>query len=427
MPAARHLPALLFLLSIAIAAPVIAADWPRFRGVNGSGTSDTKNLPREWSDAAGVVWKTELPGPGASSPIVIGDQIFVTSYRGVTTSDAGDLSKLEYVLSSFDAKTGQLQWQQIEHAKPGEDRYEGFLASHGYASSTPTSDGKRVFAFYGKSGVYAYDLQGRKLWSQDVGKGSAPVNWGSANSPIIYKNLLIVPAASESKTLFAFDVETGKEAWKITADGFYGTWTTPGLVTVATGKQELVMSVPHEIWGIDPETGEFLWFCEGIRDDGVCTSVVIEGDMVYAVGGRGGSAVAVRAGGKDDVTKTHVKWTKSIGSYVTSPVIQGDHLYWVNDRGLAICLSLADGATVFQSRVPDAGQTYASVLAADGKLYAVTRQNGTFVLAASPKFELLARVVFAPAEEIFNASPAVSDGHLLLRSDKYLYCVGGAK
>lgn len=425
MPVVRLTPPLLLVLCLA--GTMQGADWPRFRGPNGSGQSEATNLPRKWSEDSGILWKVELPGPGASSPIVIGDQIFVTSYRGVSTKDAGDLSKLEHVLASYDRKTGRLQWQQAQSAKPGEDRYEGFLASHGYASSSPTSDGTRVFTFYGKSGVHAYDLKGKKLWSQDVGDGSAPVNWGSANSPIVYKNLVIVPAASESKSLFAFDAETGKEVWKITADGFYGSWSTPALVTTAQGKTELVIAVPHEIWGIDPDSGEFRWFCEGIRDDGVCTSVVVRGDMVYAVGGRGGSAVAVQAGGKEDVTKTHVKWAKSIGSYVTSPVLHGDHLYWVTDRGIAICLSLADGATVFQSRLPDAGQMYSSVLAADGKLYAVTRQNGTFVLAAQPKFELLERVVFAPADEVFNASPSVTDNRLLLRSDRHLYCVGTAQ
>ncbi|MCY2963804.1 MAG: PQQ-like beta-propeller repeat protein [Planctomycetota bacterium] len=400
------------------------ADWLRFRGPNGLGTSDARNLPSTWSDTQGIVWKTELAGPGASSPIVVGDRIFVTSFRGVSTDKPGDLAGLEYVLTCLDRKSGKLQWQQVEKAKPGEDRYEGFLAGHGYASNTPTSDGQRVFTFYGKSGVHAYTLAGEKLWSQDVGNGSAPVNWGTANSPIIYKDKLIVPATSESKSLIAFNVQTGKEEWKLTADGFYGTWSTPGLVTLPSGKQELVIAVPYEIWGIDPDNGAFLWYSEGVKEDVVCTSPVIRGDMVYVVGGRNGSAVAVQAGGKDEVTKTHMKWSKSIGSYVTSPVIHGDHLYWVSDRGIAICLALADGATVYQSRIPDGGQMYASVLVADNKLYAVTRQNGTFVVAAKPEFELLQHVEFAPKEEVFNGSPAVTEGRLLFRSDRFLYCVG---
>jgi hypothetical protein len=151
--------------------------------------------------------------------------------------------------------------------------------------------------------------------------------------------------------------------------------------------------------------------------------------ILYAVAGGpgGGGAAAVRAGGRDDVTKTNLLWSNTTGSYVTSPVLVGDYLYWVNDQGIAHCMSRETGKTVYRERLPDAGQLYASVVAAGGKLYAVTREHGTFVLAARPEFELLAHNQLDADAGVCNAGPAVSHGRLLLRSNKYLYCIGEKK
>jgi outer membrane protein assembly factor BamB len=200
-------------------------------------------------------------------------------------------------------------------------------------------------------------------------------------------------------------------------------WNTPVLVDVAGGRQELAVSVKGAILGFDPESGEQLWNCDGI-DDYVCPSVVAESGVVYAIGGRTAMALAVRAGGRGDVTDSHQVWTAKAGSNVSSPVVREGHLYWVSDRGMAYCLSAKDGTVVYQERLPDnPGRVYASVTLGDGKLYAVTRENGTYVLAARPDFEVLAHNKLDD-DSIFNASPAVSEGQLLLRSDRYLYCIG---
>ena len=197
---------------------------------------------------------------------------------------------------------------------------------------------------------------------------------------------------------------------------------------MADGKQELVTAVPGEIWGLNPETGKLLWYAGALPDGAQCTSLVANGDVVYAVTGmNGNAAAAVRAGGHADVTKTHVVWKASLGAYVPSPVVHDGYLHWVSDRGIACCVKADTGEVVYKERVPGAKDFYSSVLLADGRLYAVSRTQGMFVLAASPKFELLAHNELASDTTLFNASPAVSRGQLLLRSNRSLYCIGAAQ
>lgn len=419
---------LMAVAAIAVSSSVLAGDWSRFRGPNGSAVSDDRNTPVRWSPTENIAWRTTLPGPGASSPVITGGKVFLTCWTGYGTGsgNAGDLSKLERVLVCVDESTGKILWQREVKGVAGEDALNQMLQTHGYASSTPATDGERVYVLFGKAGVVAFDLEGTELWRKSVGTGSAVMGWGSAASPIVYKNLVIVNAAAEDKALYALDGKTGKQIWRNPADSLAGCWSTPILVDVAGGKQELVIAVPFEVWGLDPDTGDFLWFCEGVRSQAACTSLVARDGIVYGVAGGPGAngAVAIRAGGRDDVTKTHRVWSQTYGSYVTSPVLVGDYLYWVSDRGIAQCVKRQTGEQVYNQRIPDAGQVYASVVAAGDKLYAVSREKGTFVLAARPEFEVLAHNLLDDDAGICNAGPAVSNGRLLLRSNKYLYCIG---
>ena len=436
---------ILAALLIAAVSLVTAADWSRFRGPNGSGVSDEKGLPTKWSDSAdnGLVWKIGLPGAGASSPVISGDKVFVTCYKGTPPS-------LERILVCASRKDGKILWEKSVKGAGNEDSFTGMgVPTHGYASNTPATDGELVYAFFGKGGVYAYDLTGNEQWHKSVGNGSDNMRWGSAISPIVYKNLLIVVAAAESKTIYAFDKKTGKEVWKNPADSLGSSWSTPILADAPGGKQELVVPVPGEVWGFNPDTGEFKWFCEGPRTMAACASTVSKDGIVYVIGaqggGGGGEAVAIRTGGKDDVTKSHLVWRVSTGSYVTSPVILGDNVYCVSDQGIVWCIKREDGKSVYKERLsggsgnsgPGSGgggfggfggrgggsMFYASVVAGDGKLYAVSRNKGTFVLAAEPKYEILATNKLDD-DSSFNASPAIADGQLYLRSDKFLYCIG---
>jgi outer membrane protein assembly factor BamB len=186
----------------------------------------------------------------------------------------------------------------------------------------------------------------------------------------------------------------------------------------------LVVRMPDEIWALDPADGSLAWFCSGVPGSATSSLVARDG-VVFAVGGgpRGGGSSAIRAGGRDDVSAKQVVWKKSNSSYVPSPVALDGHLYWVEDRGTAVCLKADTGEQVYRQRIEGAGGVYASVVAADGKLYAVTRRNGAFVLPAKPEFKVLAHNRLADATD-FNASPAVSQGRLLLRSNRALYCIG---
>ncbi len=318
---------------------------------------------------------------------------------------------------------GKILWSRQETPKLPESRYQGNGARHGYSSSTPTSDGERLFVFFGNTGVYCFDFDGNPLWRSDVGSGQN--SWGSSNSLLLYKDMLIVNASVESKSLVALDKNTGKEVWR--AEGIRGSWNTPVLVEAPGGGTELVVCIPQTVLGFDPDTGKELWRCEGIPDRGyVCPSVVAHDGVVYAIGGRKNTALAVRAGGRGDVTKTHELWRTNKGSNVSSPVYYQGHLYWMHDKqGIFFCLDAKNGQTVFAERVaPRPGGMYSSALVADGKVYCVSQHDGTFVFAAKPEYELLAHNVFADDDSRCNACPAVSDGQLLLRSDTYLYCVG---
>lgn len=261
----------------------MAADWSRFRGPNGTGSSsDSQTPPTSWSESKNFKWKVELPGPGHSSPIVVGERIFLTCWSGygVSRGSPGDPKNLKRHLLCLDRSTGKVLWNQEVAPVLPEEPYRGMFAEHGYASHTPVSDGERVFVFFGKTGVLAFDMTGKQLWQTSVGTKDDPRSWGTASSPILYKNLVIVPATIESQALIALDKETGKEVWKQPAPGFGSTWGTPILVDLADGTQELVIGVPYEIWGFDPSTGKLRWFCETVDSDSMCSSVIAHDGIV---------------------------------------------------------------------------------------------------------------------------------------------------
>jgi|GEM_PF-317348 len=400
-------------------------NWSQFRGPNGSGISPERNLPVTWSYTNNVAWKVPLNGKGASSPIIHGDKVFVTTYRGYgqDESNPGQLRNLTRRILCVHRDSGRTLWDYDVPQKNTPDRpYQGYLALHGYASSTPATDGERVYAFFGNLGLFAIEwdeaTKKRSLaWTQGV--GTETHDWGSGSSPILFENLVIVNASVESGEIGAVDRKDGRVVWH--TSGFRQTWGTPVIVDVPGGQPELVLSMEGRIVGLDPRTGNELWHCNGIPDY-VCPSVVARNGIVYAIGGRSATAVAVRAGGQGDVTDSHVLWTVRKGSNVPSPVLIGKHLYWVNDQGIAVCLDADTGEVVTEKRL-GTGQVFASVVAGDEKLYVVSRDRGIFVLTATPEMEELAQNRMDPDDSIANASIAISQGRLYLRTDRFLYCI----
>ena len=415
---------------LALIMPVLqlsAGYWPQFRGPGGRGVSEETGLPTKWSEKENLGWKIPLPGPGSSSPIVCGNRVFVTCYSGYgSTGTTGGLSDLKRHLLCVDVDTGEVIWSKAVPSAATEDPWRGGLREHGYASSTPVCDGERVFVFFGKTGVLTFDLEGRELWRKGLGSGSSNRRWGSASSPILCGDVLIVNASEESRTIYALDRRTGETTWKVTSDKTELTYGTPALAALPDGRQELVVAVPHEVWGLDPSSGECTWWAFTDLAGNVSPSLVAVGDVVYAFGGypRVGSA-AIRAGGKEDVTDTHVLWTSRDSSYVPSPLEHEGYLYWVTEKGVSYCMKADTGQVVYTEKL-EAGRGnsfYASVALADGKLYAPSRRNGTFVLSASPAFELLSLNTFASDQSDFNGSPAISNGRIFLRSNTFLYCI----
>lgn len=396
------------------------ADSIGFRGPGGTGVSYGTNLPTKWSETENIAWKSELPGRGSSSPIVVGNHIYLTYYDGYgqDIKQPGEMQNLERHILCLDRQTGKRVWDRKVESRLPEQAYERRLALHGYASSTPASDGSNLYVFFGKSGLFAMSLDGDSLWNTMVGERTN--GWGSSNSPVALDDLVFVNASIESGSLVAIDTKSGTQKWS--ASRIQASWNTP-IVADAASRKELVVNVKDRIRAFHPHTGAELWNCEGIADY-VCPSLVSHDGVVYAIGGRSSTALAVRCGGSGDVTKSHVIWRINRGSNVSSPVYYRGHLYWVGDRtGVAHCVDAKTGKVVYEERLkPAPDLVYASPLVADGKLFVVSRERGAYVLNASPDFQLLAHNLLDAS--VFNASPLADGGQLLLRSDRYLYCIG---
>ncbi len=451
---------------------VLATDWPAFRGPHGNGVSSETELPMP-AGKESVLWKSKLPGPGASSPIVVKDKVFVTCYVGYganitrgfgkggfgkggfgkggfgkggfgkggfgkggfgkggfgkpSPEELEAQKKLRLVLVCLDAGKGDVLWQkEIEPSLP-EVPFQGMIREHGYATSTPVSDGERVYVFFGKTGVFAFDLAGKQLWHADVGHGTN--FFGMAASPVLCDDLVIINASIESGSLVGLDRKSGKEIWRTKDIG--QSWGSPVVVTTAAGRHELVLSLPGKVAGFDPATGKERWHCKGIAGGfggygGTYSSPAAQGDVVFVSGGGGPAgppvAIAIRAGGEGDVEMTHVLWREKAGTSYTSPVVRGEHVYFID--GSVTCLRADTGKRVYRERLYEASGEYVSPVAVGNKLVVLTRFDGLFVVAAGPKFEQLAAHEFTGDGSIFNASPAIADGRIYARSNGYLYCLG---
>jgi outer membrane protein assembly factor BamB len=394
-------------------------EWPQFRGAGGKGVSESRGLPVTWSAQENLAWKTALPGPGSSSPIIVNGRVFLTCYTGynVPGEPGGSPDQLARHVLAIDAQSGKVLWSKPFPAKlPEQPRIR---ENHGYASSTMAADAERLFAFFGKSGACALDHDGNQLWHADV--GSNLNGWGSGASPVVYGDLLIVNASIESESLVALDKKTGKEVWR--AGGVRDAWNVPIIVSRPGGKDELVVAMFRKVLGFDPKTGEQLWSCDTGIDWYMVPSLVAHDDVVYCIGGRTGGALAVRVGGRGDVTRTHRVWTGRRGSNVSSPVYHDGHLYWMHEnQEIAYCAEARTGQVVYEERVGRVGQIYAPALLADGKVYYLSRTGETVVLAAKPQFEKLAQNSLRDGGT-FNAGPAVSGSRIYIRSERALYCL----
>lgn len=451
----RLLSCLVPVLLLAVGTAGFAEDWLRFRGPNGSGVSTDENVPTTWSETENLRWKTKLPGPGASSPIVVGDKIFLTCWTGYGTSrnNPGNIADLVLHLVCVNRANGEVAWTAPIAPTGKEEAYRGMFAEHGYTSHTPCSDGERVYAFFGKSGAAAFDFSGKMLWQTSLGTESDPRGWGSAASPILLDNKLIIPATAESESLVALDKETGEVLWQQQARGFSGGWGTPVLAKNAEGETEIVLGVPYEVWGFNPETGKLKWYADTVDSDSMCSSIIEHAGIVYTVEGRSGGSAAVRVGGNGNVTASNVVWKGRDRGRICTPVYFNERLYWISS-GIVSCADAKTGLQIYQARIQSSsrgtgaqandaspagppgrggsarggrggggGQSYSSPVVAGNRMIYFNRQGQAAVIELGDEYKQLAFNTFDNDSSDFHSTPAISNGQLFVRSNEFLYCI----
>ncbi len=395
-------------------------EWTQFRGPDYGRTSEARIAPFWSSDT--VAWKTPLPGHGASSPVLFDNRIYVTAYTGygIDKKAPGSEDDLQRHLLCIRPADGTVIWEKTIPTTSSKNPFTTWAVSlHGYASSTPAVDATGIYAFFGATGVLAFNPEGEELWRTNCGTGTHP--FGAGSSPVLYKNLVIINASVESGDLIALSKSDGSEVWR--QPGIEASWNTPVIYEANNGARELALTIKGKILAFDPDTGEPRWTCDGIPDY-ICPSIIVQDGILYVIGGRTNKTIAIRPGGSGDVTESHTVWDIAKGSNVSSPVYHDGHLYWANDkRGIIYCANAATGEVQYEQRLdPSPGLIYASPLLANGRLYYVSRENGIYVVAADPEFELLHHTQLKGDDSAFNASPVpLRGGAVLLRSHKYLY------
>ena len=382
--------------------------WSRWRGPSGQGLVKGAGYPDRWSETENVLWKVAVPGQGNSSPVLWGDQVFLTTSR----DDGRRISILSYRRSD-----GELMW---ESSVPGGNP-ERIYRKNSHASATPSTDGERVYASFGSQGLVAVDTQGSLVWHRDLGDFQ---NYhGTAGSPVLYKDRIFLYQDHRGGSFVAaFDKLTGRTIWKTERNASVG-WGTPIVIQVGD-HDELIVSSQRRVNAYHPDTGEELWRCEGNLSEVIPTPVVGQG-LVFCSSGRAGPTLAIRPGGRGDVTATHLVWQESRGSsFVPSALIYGDLLYMVNDMvSVVTCFEAATGKLMWQGRLgkPRREGFSASPVAVDGKVFFTNDGGETFVLEAGPEFKLLHVTGF---NEPTLASPALLDGRWYFRTSRHLIAVG---
>jgi len=415
-------------------------NWPQWRGPEGQGVSAETGLPSEWSATKNVKWKTPIAGRGHSSPIVWGKRIFLTTALdgapipgakpGVThkMADGSDFVHPDAVgadlrhtfkVIALDRETGKILWERVAYEGAV---YDSRHKKASFASSTPATDGKYVFAFFGTEGLYAYDFNGKLIWKQSLGKiGTASVGYGV--SPVLHENLVIMQCDDSGMNSFiaAFDKKTGREVWRVPRKVDV-TWSTPVLVRTAK-RTELVASAAEAIIAYDPLTGKELWRHKGLQSNAVNTPVVSRDLVVVTSGYPAKIALAIRGGGSGDITDTpQLVWKYNKGTaYVPSPILYGDYLYLMSGNGSLTGLEAKTGKVVYEAaRVPKPATFMASPVAFEDKILLTSEEGDTYVIKAGAKHEVIR--TNSLGEPVY-ASPAIADEKLFIRGEKNLYCI----
>lgn len=411
-------------------------NWHQWRGPNATGVAPHGDPPVKWDSDTNVKWKTALPGRGSSTPIIWGKKIFILT---AVKTDRIDPKKADpkkqpkrpfgitypnafhqFIVMCIDRDTGKVLWKKVaREAVPPEGRH----GDNNYASASPTTDGKYVYASFGSNGIYCYDFEGNKIWERDLGDMTTRLSFGGGSSPVIYGDSLVVAWDHDGPSFITvLDAKTGKTKWKKDRDE-RSAWATP-LVVEHKGRVQVIANASRKVTSYDLKTGEIIWECGG-QVFNVTPSPVIKDGIVYCMSGyRGAAAYAIPLDSKGDITGSDkIVWKINRDTpYISSPLLYGDELYF--GKSLLGVLSSFDANTGKKrfgpARLPNVGRLYASPVGAGNRIYVQSRDGNTVVLKRGDKFEVLAQ---NKLDDQTDASPAVAGNQLFIRGTKYLYCI----
>jgi outer membrane protein assembly factor BamB len=423
-----------------------AADWPHWRGPAGTGTTSETNLPVRWSATENVAWKAPIGGLGVSTPIVVGDRVIVTSQLGAGNRQPGNhprlvqggdaaaageralggsraaalaLDRTTFLVEAFHRTDGRRLWQ---YRLDAQGQMPGVHDKHNLASPSPVSDGQMVYAWFGTGQIVALDMNGALQWQRHLGTEISPfnVNWGHSSSPTLFGDSLILLCDHEPASyLLAVDKKTGQQLWRADRGKGRMSYSTPLVVNTASGP-ELIVNSSERVDAYDPRSGTLLWYTGGTNRFPIPMPVFHDGVIYMSRGYRSSPYMAIRPGGRGDVSKSHVIWESATGApYISSLVYHDGLLYMATDVGAVTVVDAASGQRVSQQRIE--GVFSASPVAADGKVYFVSENGETIVMRAGKSPSVLAR---NDVGERAIASPAISNGQIFIRTDDHVFAIG---
>jgi outer membrane protein assembly factor BamB len=432
---------LLLVCAVALsAAPEANKNWSYWRGPAADGMA-VGDAPLLWSDTQNIKWKATIPGRGHSSPVIWGDKIFVTTAVKIGASTtpeppvakpapgakpplvtSGPQVEHNFDVICLDRKTGKILWQQTAKTAVPHEGYHGQYGS--FASNSPVTDGKYVYAFFGSRGMYCYDMKGKLIWQKDYGiQMKMRMSFGEGMAPVISGDRLILVFDHEGDSfMVVLDKNTGKEIWKVNRDE-KSTWAAP-LVVDFKGRKQIVVAATKKVRGYDFETGKVIWECAGLGSNPIPQPVQQDDLVLVMTGHMNPNLMAIRLGKEGDLTGSDaVVWSQTKGnSYTPSPVIYDNKFYALTDSGMISCYNAKTGEPYYhQQRLPKAYTFKASLVGANGKLYLASENEDVIVLRMGEKFEVLATNTLT--DQMFIATPAIQDGEIFLRGQNTLFCI----
>ncbi len=431
-------------------------DWPQWRGPNSSGTAQDADPPTEWSETKNVRWKIEVPGVGSSTPIILGNRVYVSTAVKTDRVDEAAAAKAKaessaedqadsgqdgnrrggrrggfgggppptnfyaFMVLAYDRATGKEIWrttatEQVPH--------EGGHNTNTHASSSPVTDGERLYVSFGSRGVYCFDLEGKVLWNRDLGKMQTRAQFGEGSSAAVHAGILVVPFDHEGESfIVALDAKSGDEKWRQPRDE-RTTWATP-LITEYDGRAQVITNGENRVRSYDLASGELIWECGGQHGNPIPSPVRYEDNVIVMTGFRGYSIYSIPLSSKGDITDSDkITWFHDDGApYVPSPVLYQGQLYFVkSNNGILLSRDAKTGDSLIeQTRLPDISMVYASPVAANNRIYLTGRDGMTLVLQHGKEFQVIAK---NKLDEEIDASAAIVGDEIFFRGKEHLYCI----